>query len=242
MKPEKHQRYIPTLSEKIPLHLIYIPWDKEGKVKEDKNDFDKTFLNKVEKDPEIKVYMWTYDNLRDFSESKEAGLWDYLWLKVSRPTQIVDFYRWFVVYYLGGIYWQYDSENKVPFRFFTSNKKDIVLLTEKILPSWRCKNSYKIRNSEPEEPLRVANQVFWAKPYNPFIKLVLEESLKRLEKYKVEEDYDILYIGANAMVSEVYDRYIDKDSIDLLCENDMRQMVNFSSRGSWRKDKNFLGI
>ncbi len=48
-----------------------------------------------------------------------------------------------------------------------------------------------------------------------FLKKILELQInfileKNLNKYNVKEDYDILYIGANALASEVYDKYYIK--------------------------------
>lgn len=45
--------------KKIKLHLIYIPWNRDGSLK-DENDFDKTYYYKQKANKRIKVYMWTY--------------------------------------------------------------------------------------------------------------------------------------------------------------------------------------
>lgn len=236
---------LPLLKEKIPLHLIYIPWDKDQKLKDDQYDFDHTFYNNIKNIPDIDVYLWTYDKLKTFSEEKQPGLWDKLWKIVDRPVQIVDFYRIFVVYHLGGIYWQYGSKNFVPFRDFVSRDKDCLLLTEAILFRGFAKmvgKKYEIREGKEEELLRIATQVFWAKKNNEFMKTLMEASLSRLEKYQIKQDYDILYIGGNAMISEVYDQYPRKDEIEVKSLKDTKKMVYFSSSGSWRKTDKIVYI
>ena len=79
--------------------------------------------------------------------------------------------------------------------------------------------------------------VFWANPYNNFILFVLNSILERLEKYKIIEDYDVLFVTGNAMISEIYDIYPDKDSIELVSLEQTRKMFEPLSNGSWRKDK-----
>lgn len=230
-----HRRY------KDNIHMIYIPWNKDGSLKPDYNDFNKKFYNRMcNHFSEANIYMWTYPELREFSNKHEPGLWDRLWSKVKHPTQIVDFYRWFVVYHLGGIYWQYESEYHMPLKMLKSKDNDVVLLTESIISKTFAEKIGReqiIRKGIPEEEIRVANQVFWSKPHSKFVKHVMDSILERLDKYTVNNDYDILYIGANAMISEVYDRYPNKKEIKLIPHSDRIKIVTFSSRGSWRQYK-----
>lgn len=224
------------------IHFIYLPWDREGKLKKYHHSFDKYFYLRVKKEvPNGKVYMWTYNRLRRFSEEREPGLWDKLWALSSHPVQIVDFYRWFVVYHLGGLYWQYESVHSVPWEMFSmGGQHEVVLYTEKILSdsiTADIGNEHPIRGGKREENLRVCTQLFWAKPKSRFIQHVLHTIIERMEKYTVKEDYDILYIGGNAMISEVYDRYPQRPGeiklVDLITT---MRMALLSSHGSWRRE------
>ena len=187
--------------------------------------------------------MWTFDTLQKFSEEIEPGLWDNLWKLVEHPTMIIDYYRWFVVYNMGGIYLQYDSKLLFDIKninnIMPSNDKTTKLFVEIILSneeSIENGKKYKIRNGAPEEPIRIANQFFSAIKKSTFCKKILDNMLKNLNKYTVEEDYDILYIGANALVSEVYDKYPNKNEIYLVDFEKKQKLIEFSSNGSWRKN------
>lgn len=242
----------------VNLHIMYLPW-KQSKycprvkfrphnfsalncLKDDIYDFNKTYYYSLNSTlhSNITLHMWTLDNLKALSDKVAPGLWETLWEYAEHPTMIVDFYRWFVVYELGGIYWQYESINHVNFfHFFPSKDKQVLLLTEKILSDTsRIKNGkrHPIRQGQPEESLRISNQVFGAYPKSKFIRQVLDISLERIKKYKVNEDYDILYIGANAMISEVYNKYENKSEIQLIPLELRKLMVSYSSKKSWNQD------
>jgi hypothetical protein len=50
-------------------------------------------------------------------------------------------------------------------------------------------------------------------------------------------DYDILYIGTNAFISELYDQVGSKDDkVELIGYTKTRQMIKVSSMKSWRMD------
>jgi hypothetical protein len=253
--------YNKIYDHKILIHLIYIPWKKMNEckdikkpnaikcLKDNQDDFNKSYYEKLKSEvmqENVEVIMWTFDKLKNFSEEKQPGLWIKLWELVEHPTMIVDYYRWFVVYHLGGIYLQYDSKLLFDIKDTNFIKKNImpadnkstklfveVVLTEK--ESIENGKRYKIRNGAPEEPIRIANQFYSSKKYSNFCKKMLDMIMERLKKYNIQEDYDILYIGANALVSEVYDKYYNKNELELVNYDTMKQLITFSSNGSWRK-------
>ena len=80
------------------------------------------------------------------------------------------------------------------------------------------------------------NQVFSAYPKNSFLYYCIEKSRQNLKEYTVKEDYDILYIGANAMLSQSYDEYKNKGDIELFSIKQRDKMFKVSNKGSWRTD------
>jgi hypothetical protein len=98
---------------------------------------------------------------------------------------------------------------------------------------------YSIRNGKPEEKTRIQNQIFATYPENQFVSKVIKNIVKNIQKYVVKEDYDILYIGANALVSTIYDKS-DKKYLNLLSLSKSKSIVQVTGKGSWRTDKSFL--
>ena len=241
--------YIKYISESAPkkvndtnfpkiVHLIYFPWDKTGKLKNNENDFNHDFYETFKNNnSEWEVRLWTLSKIKSFL-STNYPIYSDIWKIVKHPVQAVDFCRLIVTYHYGGIYWQYDSVQKVPLEAFIPPKnKSIRLFIENIVPKFKCIiNGYeKIRQYKSEEVIRVATQVFSAYPKNDFLLHCINKSWDNLHKFTVESQYDILYIGGNAMISEAYDEYSKKDDIHLTyCTIDY---IKLSSNGSWRIDK-----
>lgn len=222
------------------LHLMYFPWDwKTGKLKPDQFDFNRQcyeVLKEKNKDWEIKL--WTYDETKKFAEEFYPQ-YNEIHQLIKHPVQLVDFYRLLVVYHFGGIYWQYDSKQKTSLDFFLppDNKKDRVFI-EGIINKYRQKQigeKHIIRKGKPEEEMRIATQCFCSFPQTKFIKSAIDKSWDNLHKYELLEAYDILYIGGNAMFSEAYDQYENKDEIKL--SYNTKSFINFSSKSSWQLDK-----
>ena len=229
-----------SVHEKFPkiVHLIYFPWEKKtGILKPDEMDFDKSFYYKFKKNnPKYKIKLWTLSKIKKFT-NKFYPVYNEIWNKIKHPTQAVDFFRLLVVYHYGGIYWQYDSKQKVKLKYFIpSQNKRTRLFVECILSNEfadKMKNE-PIRKGKPEELVRVANQCYSAFPNDKFLDYCIKKSWKNLNTLEVKSQYDILYVGANAMISEAYDEYKDKSHIIL--NYNTSKYISFSSNGSWRLD------
>jgi hypothetical protein len=118
--------------------------------------------------------------------------------------------------------------------------KQVKLFTEKVItPEFAARMAREpIRAGAPEELIRVANQVFSAVPKHPYVWQLFLKAVERSKRHKVQCDYDILYIGANAMMSTMYDQVGQyRDDIELVAEMTTKTMVTISSNGSWRTDK-----
>lgn len=229
------------------IHLIYLPWSKRTqKLKPNEMDFNqKPYKKLVKKNPEWKIKLWTYSELKKFVDNEYPNLWNFIWNNIDRPVQSVDFFRLLVVYHFGGIYWQYGSTNLVNFdEFIPNSETEIMLFTECIISeefSEKMKNE-PIRDNKPEELTRICTQVYSAFPNNKFLEYTIEKSKKNITKFTVKCDYDILYIGGNAMFSEAYHEYInnEKDNrIKLISKEKTNKMIEIKSKGSWRTDKNY---
>ena len=220
------------------VHLIYFPWErKTGKLKDDEDDFNHDFYKKIKnQNPDYEIKLWTLSKVKNFVKNNYPE-YSEIWKKIKHPTQTVDFFRLLVTYHYGGIYWQYDSEQKTDLMCFTPPQdKRIRVFVESIinLPHSLRMGMKKIRKGKPEEITRIANQCYSSFPKNNFLKYCLEKSWKNLNNLEVKNQYDILYIGANAMLSEAFDEYKNKKEIFVTYNTE--KYISFSSNGSWRLD------
>ena len=223
------------------VHLIYIPWDKDQQLKANYLDFDMGPYEEMKKqNPDYKVMLWTLPRVQEFLSQHYPEYYDTIF-SLPRPTMIVDFMRLLFVYHYGGIYWQYASTQKTKSLddFLPQKEKNIKLFTEFILDKTQCEKmkNEPIRNGKPEEPIRVCNQIFSATPKHPYLFKLFEKAVQNSKTHQVRKDYDILYIGANAMMSEIYDnlgKY--QTDIELIDLKTSKEMIKISSKGSWRKE------
>lgn len=228
------------------IHLIYIPWNKNQKIKDNYMDFDTRFYHSFRKNisQDWEIILWTRDKIENFMNKYYKKEWKYVKNKSSRPVMLVDYLRWKLVYHFGGLYWQYGSKLKSSLKYYIPPYKGVQLFTEtetNILYRYYT-SFFRIRGGSLETSLRIATQVFSSYPKNKFIKLVVDRILYNLGKYKVHEDYDILFIGGNDMISTVYDKYksilnktkINKYNVELYSYKKSQKLITVSSNGSWR--------
>jgi hypothetical protein len=224
------------------IHLIYIPWDKNQKLKDNYMDFDHTFYIRLrDENPDYNVKLWTLPYIKNFLNQFYPQFYDTIF-NLPRPTMIVDFMRLLVVYHYGGIYWQYGSTNKAYSmdHFLPMINKNVKLFTEGVLSKYYSEkmSTEPIRKGKPEEVVRICNQIFSAVPRHSYIYQLFLKAIYNSKIYTVKKDYDILYIGANAMMSEMYNdigKY--RCDIELVDYKTTRKMIKISSNGSWRIEK-----
>ena len=189
--------------------------------------------------PDFDVRLWTFSKAKDFCLSHYPAAWDIVRI-CPHPTMMVDILRWVIVHHFGGIYWQMSTtpltnmDNLLP-----SAGKTVRLFTEFNSTPDQCRlmAAEPIRNGEPEESIRVLNQVFAAQPQTPFVQKHIDLILKRNLSYTPRKDYDILFIGANAALSTSYDRFGKNDpDVELINLEHSRLMLKWRYLGSWRKE------
>lgn len=222
------------------IHMMYFPWDRTQKLKANEHDFDHAPYEIMKQlAPEFEVKLWTYSETRNFCLQQYPEIWEAL-QQCERPTSMVDVLRWLVVYHVGGIYWQYNcTPMKEMNAYLPSIGKSVRLFTEFVLTEkQRLKMAEEpIRNGEPEEKIRVLNQVFSAYPKNEYIWKTICFFLQRIKTLKVQRDYDILFIAANAAVSTAYDQFGKNDpTIELMDLQTSKRMMKWHYQGSWRTD------
>lgn len=222
------------------VHLIYFPWDRDQRLLPDPSDFDRAPCDRTRHyAPDFEVRLWTYDRARAFCGDFYPEIWSVL-QSVPRPMMIVDVLRWLVVHHHGGIYWQYGSTPRVPMaEFLPSPGKAVKLFTEVVItPDFaRQMASEPIRGGEPEERVRVRNQVFSAVARSDFVAAVLDLQLMRLKSHPVRRDYDVLFVTGPALCSTVYDRCGRTDPrVELVPPGQSERMFEVHSTGSWRTD------
>ena len=224
------------------IHLIYIPWDKQQKLKDNHLDFDmKPYIKLKQNNPDYNIKLWTLPDIQEFVRNFYPENYNDIF-DVPRPVMIVDIIRLLVVYHYGGIYWQYGSIRKVNSMdiFQPSNDKKVKLFTEIVLSDAKAQEmkNEPIRNGEPEEKIRVCTQIFSAVPKHPYIFKLFKTALNNKNKYQVKRDYDILYITGNAMMSTVYNQTgKNMNDIELVDYDTTQKIIKISSSGSWRKEK-----
>jgi hypothetical protein len=218
------------------IHLIYLPWDSSQKLKDDPYDFDHSSYTELkDAHPTYQVKLWTLPECKEFVK-KYYPAYEKAIFNVSRPTMIVDILRLLFVYHYGGIYWQYGSTALVDMDQFLPTK-NVKLFTEAILTDEMANEMRKepIRNGEPEERVRVCNQIFSAIPRHPYLFELFEKTIKNVQTYPIRRDYDILYTTANAMMSAMYDKVGKfRDDIELVDLEKSKKMIYIKSNGSWR--------
>ncbi len=222
------------------IHFIYFPWDEQHKLKSDENDFDHApFFAMRRYAPDFEVRLWTYSKAKEFCSSLYPSVWDVV-QKCPHPTMMVDILRWVVIHHFGGIYWQMTTTPLTDMNhLLPSEGKTVRLFTEFNSTPDQCRlmAAEPIRNGEPEEPIRVLNQVFSAQPKTYFIQKHIDLILKRNLTYTPRKDYDILFIGANAALSTSYDRFGKTDpTVELINLENSRLMLKWRYLGSWRKE------
>lgn len=220
--------------------MIYIPWDRNQKLLPDPDDFDhRPYENMRRYAPDFEVKLWTWPRVREFCERNYPAIWALL-PTLARPTMMVDVLRWLVVYHFGGIYWQYEMDPLVPMaQMLPGPGYEVRLFTEFVNDEAFCRRmaAEPIRQGEPEEPVRIANQAFSAIPRHRFIRSVLDLIVERASTLRPQRDYDILYICANAAVSTAYDRFGKNDpTVERIGWQETRRMMKFSYRGRWRTE------
>jgi hypothetical protein len=231
---------------KLIIHMMYFPWDENQEFRENEFAFDHSpyqkMVERVKPMPNAHVIMWTRSKTKEFCIKYYPAVWDMLEKYSQRNTMYIDVLRFLVVYHFGGLYWQYDSipKSESMMDYFPSNGKKIRFLTETIItPDFsKCMTFERIRNGKPEELLRIANQVFCCNEskHHLLFNFILFQT-QRMATEKVLNDYDILYIAANAALSEFYDRYIkNNQDVELVPLEQTHHIVNFNGKGSWRMD------
>ena len=116
------------------IHLISLPWDKNQKLKTDFNDFDHTYyFNLCAKYKDFEIKLWNLEKIKVFLNQNYPNVFELSMLNMRKPTQLVDLYRWIVVYHYGGIYLQYGSEIYDDIlNIFPSHDKEVCLYTENV--------------------------------------------------------------------------------------------------------------
>jgi hypothetical protein len=239
LKPSKLGRAVPQI-----VHMIWIPWTR-GQRLADENAYNKEFLTNFTAralSENFKTRMWTLSKLRAFTRKEYPGVWEFLWNRIDRPTQLVDFMRLLVVYHFGGVYLQYGSKLFIELAFLLpANKAQTRLFTESLISEEVSAKGVKIpiRRGKPEETIRIANQMFSSVKHGAFLRFCLKKYLKNINTWRVSCDYDILYLGANAMTSEAHGEFKhyhdEKPSlIDLVNAKDTMQVSRFMGKGTWK--------
>ncbi len=222
------------------IHLMYFPWDTSQRLKSDPLDFDRSWAQKLARSqPDFRVIVWTIPKIRELLDEHYPGLWEQSLARAERPTQLVDLYRWLVVYHFGGIYIQYGSTLKTDAtKFLPSAGKGVRLFTEVILsPGKGHYDAYvnKIREGELNPSVQIRNQLFSAVPRHPYINLTWRNIWSRMQTMWPSCDHDILYIGANAYIPQLYDQIGRFDpEVERVRQSECDRWFKVSCNGSWR--------
>ena len=222
------------------VHLMYFPWDRDQRLKTDPEDFDHTPVDLLRKYAVgMEVKLWTYPAAKALCEQYYPAVWEAL-RNIARPVMLVDVLRWVVVHHFGGLYWQINTTPLVPMAaYLPPAGKNVRLFTEFDLTPEQCclAMNEPIRAGEPEETKRIMIQVFAAEPGAPFVTKVIQLLQERVRQYRLQRDYDVLFITGNAAASTAYDRFgRDDPGVELTGLAEARRMIKLHYQGSWRTD------
>jgi hypothetical protein len=231
------------------VHMVQIPWEGSNKtLKLDMHDFDHSWYHKAKAaiPANWEVQLWTYDDIHKMVlERYSQELWDYIWRRVTRPVQAVDFFRLLVVYEYGGAALQFKSDLLDPENldnFFTpSEGKTAKVFLDHTMSEHDCREVAKrevIRQGIPEHQDRVLFGVFSGCKHAGFLRFAIQRSLRNLALHNAVTDYDVLYIGGNDMITQAYHDYVASGGGDLemVGREEFNRSIQVHSTGSWRMD------
>jgi hypothetical protein len=225
------------------IHCIYIPWNQETSAwKADEQDFDHSWMTELQKQVQREgwtVRCWTRSDLQQL----DPELWKTVTEAAVYATQVVDFYRWHLLEQFGGMYVQYGTTLNYSMAYYVPStvNKTLRVFTEAWFPwgfhrLWYSQRLWAIRHGQSEESLRISNGFSIAIPHHPQIQILTAQILQRMQRMK-PQDYDVLYIGANAYLSEFYDQHLQFDAtVERVSWPTTLQLFSVCSRGSWRID------
>lgn len=238
------------------IHLMYFPWNRQQQLLDNQDDFDHSYYHLLlQRFPDATIYMWTWDRVKELVTTHYPAVWETALMYAKRPTQLVDLYRWLVVYHFGGVYIQYDSILYCEYLedLFPRQPWQLRLYVENVWwsPIIRAMPAlwFPCRKGVPEEKYRIMNQIFAAVPRNELIYDIWSTILSRMIQMPAPTtDYEILFIGANAFVSEWWDKeqkvrywYHKKNPIvEVMNFSQTKQLIAVSSKASWRTDPDYL--
>ena len=141
---------------------------------------------------------------------------------------------------VGGVYSDLDVRPRQPLEGLFELYPDAnVLLAEEVTlsrgSSIRRGKRHSIREGRPELRLRVAN--FWmaSVPGHPFWGEVID-LIEARRHLPVREDYDVIYTTGPDVISEVYNRCINRfDDVQMVPRRLARKFFRHQAHGSWRR-------
>ena len=219
------------------VHYVYFPWEKEtGRLLEEAYQFesDEYFQQTVQANPSDLFELWTLERCKKWVQ-EEYPQFGTIWSKVTHPVQAVDFCRLLILYHFGGVNVQYGFPLLKPTNeFHPVGFQSVVLFLETTISNELAYQvaDERIRCGKPEERDRIHFAVLSALPRNPFVKYCVDKSWKNICCLEVRSQYDILYIGGNAMLSEAFHEYSNRGGIVL--HRDFTDFYQVTSQGSWR--------
>lgn len=222
------------------IHMLYLPWDRNQKLKADFDDFDHAPYEAMREYARgMEVRLWTYPKVQALCAEHYPEVWAAL-QEVARPVMMVDVLRWVVVHRFGGIYWQMNTTPLVRMEsFLPAAGNSVRLFTEFDLTDEQRRKAIDepIRRGEPEEAKRILIGVFSASKGAGFVQNMIRFLVNRLRQHVPIRDYDILYIAGNAAASAGYDQFGKDDAtVEVVSLAASRRMMKLHYEGSWRTD------
>jgi hypothetical protein len=229
------------------LHMLQIPWTRDQKLKTNKLDFDITWFKRATEAVPLDwtVKLWTFVELEEMVKSRYSQkLWEYIWQRVTRPVQAVDLLRLLVTYEFGGASIQYKSKLLKPTEmtalFMPKDGKTSKVFIEQTFTQKECLRIGKtepIRQGLAQTRLRLSFGFFSASKHAVFIGYLIDLTLRNLALYDVINNYDVLFISGNDMISTAYNDAKNTglaDSVELGTRKASDEHVTVFSTGSWR--------
>jgi hypothetical protein len=162
------------MDEKIP-KLIIQTWKNKDIPKQYKHLVD----NLKNMNPTYEYKLYTDDDIEDFLKKN----YPYYWKTFNRLPifiQKMDFFRYIAIYHNGGFYFDLDIDFKFPIDDFLLDKECIFPVDETINP--KACNQYRFEYfCENKMSILLGQYAFASKPFNPFIKQLIDNIHNNIE-------------------------------------------------------------
>jgi len=190
--------------------------------------------------PKWKVILWGKQTSERFVSEQQPEYLD-LYCSLSRDVQRADLLRYLLLYHFGGFYIDLDLLCRSTLDGLLAEHPDARMLTcvETILTAEKAREigqTEPIRNGKAEIPERVANYFMACVPRHPVVKAIID-LVEQRAGIPIRFDYDVIFTTGPDVVTEVVQRFRDRNDLALVDKQDADRYLSHLQFGKWRRDR-----